>query len=103
MDVNAEKVDRDVRAILDSPLIQSIRRECQPDERKLELAVRLVVAQTISEDLRETWDDPDAGTITEKVALAAAAGVPFRRAWPRTYAAVSAMLRDPKAGSGNAV
>jgi len=90
-----EKVDRVVQEMMDSPLIRHIISSLNPDMDKLRKAVTATlreIGQIAEEELRKDWEDAQLGSVTEKMAMANALGVPFKKMWPQTYLHISEMI-----------
>jgi hypothetical protein len=90
-----ERADQAVQDVLNSPLIRHIIASLNPDMAGLRRAIRATlgeVAEAAREEFHDEWEEAARGSLTEKVALANALNVPFKKLWPQTYDQVSEML-----------
>ena len=88
-----ETLDREVNGMLASPMVRHIIAELHPDMAKLRKALKAALVETGFGAEGSPEEDDEAGTITEKVALASALQIPFKELWPRTHQEIGEMLR----------
>ena len=91
-----EKSDRDVQGVMDSPLIRHIVASVNPDMDKLRKAIRATLKETreVAEEEPDLgWEDNlDVGSVAEKLAMAEALGVTFKKLWPETHRGIGELL-----------
>jgi len=98
--ITTKQRNKIIQGVMNSLLVKNIIAELDPDLTKIREAIVATLDEVgwgIEEEPIPEWkDDFNRGSMVEKVAMAKAIHVPFKKMWPLTYLHLSEMLTVAK-------